>query len=268
MSESSGMQSTRFGLGYHKPIDRPWQPVIYTVVQIEGTDYAVMEGCILLGTVEEQEGIARRFGENNHDPKIFSDAGFVLLGAAIKGAAYRWPNGKVPYTIASHLANQDRVNKAIAHWNGLGTKVQLVPRTNEPDYVDFIPGPGCSSFVGRRGGRQVITVGDGCTEGNMKHEIGHCIGLYHEQSRGDREQYVEIKWANVDPTMKHNFNQEDSLNLGPYDFGSIMHYPAAAFSVNGQPTIVPKIPLPPGVVMGQRNGLSATDVAAVKTLYA
>jgi hypothetical protein len=173
----------------------------------------------------------------------------------------------VPYLIASALPRQERVTNAVQHWNGLGSKVQLVPRTNEADYVEFIHGLGCSSHVGRRGGRQVITVGDGCTDGNIKHEIGHCIGLYHEQSRSDREQFVEIKWANVDPAMKHNFNQEDSLNLGSYDFGSIMHYPAKAFSVNGQPTIVPKAALPPGVVMGQRDGLSPTDVAAVKTLY-
>lgn len=267
MSESSGMLSTRFGLGYHKPIERPWQPVIYSVVKIEGEDYAVMEGCILLGTVKEQEEIARRIEQNNHHPAIFDDPDFVLQGGAIKGAQYRWPNGVVPYLIAPGLPNPQRIQNAIAHWNGLGTKVKLVARTTEANYVEFVNGDGCSSYVGMRGGRQIITVGPGCSEGNVKHEIGHCVGFYHEQSRSDRDAHVEIKWANVSPAMRHNFNQENSLNLGAYDFGSIMHYSAQAFSVNGQATIVPKVPLPPGVVMGQRNGLSPTDVASVKQLY-
>jgi len=43
-----------------------------------------------------------------------------------------------------------------------------------------------------------------------------------------------------------------------------MHYPATAFSKNGQPTIVPK---QNGVMIGQRDGLSAGDIAAVKLMY-
>jgi hypothetical protein len=41
-------------------------------------------------------------------------------------------------------------------------------------------------------------------------------------------------------------------------------YPATAFSRNGQATIVPK---QAGVSIGQRLGLSAGDMAAVKQMY-
>jgi hypothetical protein len=68
--------------------------------------------------------------------------------------------------------------------------------------------------------------------------------------------------------MEHNFNQHitDGDDVGAYDFGSIMHYPRDAFSVDGSDTITPIPALPPGVVMGQRNGLSAGDIAAARVL--
>ena len=38
---------------------------------------------------------------------------------------------------------------------------------------------------------------------------------------------------------KYNFEKKDSNNLvGPYDYYSVMHYPATMFSTNGNPTIV------------------------------
>ena len=49
----------------------------------------------------------------------------------------------------------------------------------------------------------------------------------------------------------------------PYDYGSVMHYGANAFSRNGQPTITPHR----SVKIGQREGLSAFDWAHVKRAY-
>ena len=33
------------------------------------------------------------------------------------------------------------------------------------------------------------------------------MGLWHEQSRKDRDQFITINWASIDPATKHNFDQ-------------------------------------------------------------
>jgi hypothetical protein len=119
-----------------------------------------------------------------------------------------------------------------------------------------------------RGGEQFINLGTGCTLGNTIHEICHAAGLWHEQSREDRNNFVTINFPNIIPTAIHNFNQQitDGDDVGPYDYNSIMHYPRDAFAVN--PAIDTITPKPnANTPIGQRTGLSAGDIAAINFLY-
>ena len=48
------------------------------------------------------------------------------------------------------------------------------------------------------GGRQVISIGDGCEyKGIVQHEILHALGRIHEQNRSDRNYYVKIYERNI-----------------------------------------------------------------------
>ena len=56
----------------------------------------------------------------------------------------------------------------------------------------------CNSDVGRIGGKQIVSLGDGCMfKSVIIHEIGHVIGFWHEQNRPDRDDYVAIKTENI-----------------------------------------------------------------------
>lgn len=215
--------------------------------------YAITDGDIVLGDLAS---LRRAAGEE---------------GAGVKAVGARWAAGKIPYTIDANLPNKQRVTEAIADWESK-TGIRFLARTSESDYVTFKNGAGCSSRLGKAGGQQFVTLGPSCTTGNAIHEIGHLVGLWHEQSRADRDENVIIHYEHVEEGFEHNFEtyvqqKADGVDLSLYNYRSIMHYPADAFSKDGQATIEVKDPAHVFVTVGQRDGLSPGDVLAVGTLY-
>ena len=180
----------------------------------------------------------------------------------------RWTGGVVYYTIDSNLPSQQRVTDAIAHWQ-TNTAIRFTPRTTQSNYVTFRVGSGCSSNIGQVGGRQYINLASGCSTGNTIHEIGHALGLFHEQTRNDRDTFVTINFQNIQAGYENNFAKYSAQGIsgtdyGNLDFGSIMMYGSNSFSSNGQPTIVKK----DGSTFNiQRSGLSSGDKAGIDAMY-
>ncbi|RVE54012.1 hypothetical protein evm_001415 [Chilo suppressalis] len=117
-------------------------------------------------------------------------------------------------------------------------------------------------------GVQKIVFGYDCLSlGQIVHEIMHVLGFSHEHTRPDRDKYITILWNNVKPGYKKYFEKRtnDQLMNIPYDYLSVLHYPPRAFSKNGQITIMGQVIQ--DVRLGQREGLSETDVEKVTYIY-
>jgi hypothetical protein len=196
------------------------------------------------------------------------------MSIVISSSNFHWPNGIMPFEIDATdfplgSAERTTIQNAINHWNQ-NTIIRLQPRRGERDFVRFVAvTQGCSSPIGRQGGMQTI----GCNlmnfgEGNIIHEIGHAVGLFHEHVRQDRDDHVAVHFDNIEPGQEHNFQQQNdrARDVGPYDYSSIMHYGPRGFALDStQNTIT--APSPFDTVIGQRNGLSSGDIAGVEETY-
>lgn len=229
-----------------------YQELSYEVVD----GVAVHEGDIVLGRVVDFDAVA--LGQRAPDR------------SAVKPDRL-WTDAVVPYVFDDGLPQsiRDEVGKAIEHWHQ-HTRLRFVPRSGESDYVRIQPGDGCSSNVGRLGGEQGVWLSSGCGVGSIIHELGHTAGLWHEQSRADRDANVTIDWANIAPGFEHNFltyleQGTEGADIGSYDVGSIMHYPSWAFAIDAdRPTITTP---DGGWIEGQRERLSDGDLGGVAHLY-
>lgn len=196
-------------------------------------------------------------------------AGAVVIDK-VEGS--RWPNNRVPFKISSALHEESRLDiyramLEISNHTHVKFK-ELSEEDIETDFVEFTPSDTtvCASHVGRLGGRQNIVLAPRCKKGSIMHEILHALGFWHEQSRADRDNHIRIVWENIKEEKQYNFSKHviDGLDINEYDYDSIMHYNAKAFSKNGEDTI---IPLVSGKQIGQRVQLSQNDIKTLNILY-
>ncbi|CAH1797561.1 unnamed protein product [Owenia fusiformis] len=197
--------------------------------------------------------------DNENDSHVYN---------AVKSASKLWPGGVVPFTIDSSISYRQKQTLESALWDFTQlTCIKWVQRTSQTDYVHIQPGTSCSSPIGRTGGRQTMSINTSkWWKGVIVHEMMHAIGFWHEQSRNDRDSYVNILYQNIQPGKESNFQKmtNQASDILSYDYGSIMQSSGTEFSRNGQPTIVAK---QSGVTLGQIRGFSMLDRKKINALY-
>ena len=182
---------------------------------------------------------------------------------------YRWPHGVIPYIIDSDVPRPERLLQAMEQWTEL-TPIRLAPRSDQRNYVRFVRENNnglCFSSIGMIGDEQKIRVDDKCETGTLVHEIGHAVGLWHEQSRHDRDRFVRVHYQNISRASLRDFDRHmnDEPDFSPYDYASIMHYGEYADSAEQRGPSIETIP--PGIPIGQRRTLSLGDIDAVCHMY-
>ncbi|XP_053673697.1 astacin-like [Anopheles nili] len=195
----------------------------------------------------------------------------------------KWYKGVVPYVIKASFNSAERqVLQAAFTQFATKTCVRFVPRTTELHYITITNRPeGCYSYVGRspdvtQNMLNLQTPACMTNVGTPVHELMHSLGFLHEQSRFDRDDYIEVKTTNLRPEYQDpqfietnfgKYNESDEYTYGaPYNYASVMHYSRYAGAASLSQPVLSNLKLFAGD-FGNDKGLSAMDVKQIMARY-
>jgi hypothetical protein len=171
-----------------------------------------------------------------------------------------WTGGVVPYQIDSSFSatEEDNIEDAMRDWMAAAPGLTFRERNaSDTSWLDVILSDRCSSGYGMITGARTVRLTSECTSTfSVHHELGHALGLQHEHTRADRDDYVTVTSNNA------NYKIDDGADMFDYDFDSIMHY-----GLGGSIAVKAGVTVPDGVTVGQSDHLSTTDIAAMAAMY-
>jgi hypothetical protein len=210
---------------------------------------------------------------------ITGGCGMVLLACLagpVPGSGLPWANGRFVYEFSPEVQRDPRKTESFEQACGRlleNTALKCVKRSqavamNDRDYVYVVDGDRDASYIGRRGGKQLLSILIWNNPNIISHEIKHALGWGHEQQHPDRDQYVDILFDNIPQEKQENFTIYDRGNEGEYDFDSVMHYYPTDFARPTRKSIRAKPEYRSfQSVMGQRDHLSTIDLLEIQEFY-
>lgn len=181
-----------------------------------------------------------------------------------------WDSLQIPYFIQPDVAHPERIREAIELLQQQ-TPIQFVTYDRQADAIVFEKGKEhCLSLLGKMGGLQPIRLSEGCSTQAVLHEILHALGMIHEHSRPDRDQYVDVVWSHIQEKFHSQFrimpdSFSESTRNTPFDFKSVMLYSPTAFAETpGEETLKTRGGEP---IAPTAHGMSAGDVLKLKRLF-
>lgn len=224
-------------------------------VMSDGSDY-LLEGDIVL--TKEQVNLLTQ---------LQTRSGFIKL------PDYRWPNDRIYYTTASDFAKTTDLDQAIKHIEGY-TNLRFFKRTTESNFIEFVnDSKSTNSQLGMVGGKQLIKVAPWAQWYSIVHEIGHAIGLIHEHTRYDRDDYITVHWDNIPSEKAHNYDKYNPVFWGisnvttPFDYESIMIYASKTLKPDCNDESKPVITKKDGSLINPTYRLSQEDIISINKLY-
>ncbi|NUQ68310.1 MAG: hypothetical protein HUU18_08540 [Phycisphaerales bacterium] len=155
--------------------------------------------------------------------------------------APRWP-GVIPYEYDGNVTQASRTlfDAAMAEVESY-CNVDFVPREwFHTSWLHIQTSNASNAPIGLGPGERIVNISNFNIHYTSVHELFHVLGVYHEQSRTDRNTFVTINTASIcqDCCMGGPCNSQfeieaSSGSIGLYNFDSFMHYPATAFSTGG-----------------------------------
>ena len=230
----------------------------------------VVEGDLLLAKVDAFEKQLQA-----KDDKLGSGEPSLSPQGAFLANVTKWPGGIVyvdsapltPLFTASQNQNiQDAMN--IIN-NRTDVKFRLASSGNRIRFTNN--NNGCYSNFGMIGGVQNVNLADNCFSsanvGTIIHELGHAIGMIHEQNRPERDIYITLT-DNLTPYGRTQFVKSGATVWSTYDYPSVMHYPKYTDDLKFvkdrfKPMFTTKGYT--GVVRGP--GLSNKDISTINSAY-
>lgn len=199
-------------------------------------------------------------------PRNDSDDRTVVIAPSLL-----WPRGIVPFVVESSLGQHTALLREAMNEIEAKSCLRFVMRTTQRNYITIFRGSGCYSAIGHQTGAQPVSLGHGCIyKGTMVHELLHAVGFYHEHSRSDRDNYIQVFTANAKPESVKQFDKLEPWQnrlISPFDVNSVMLYGSHAFA--SAPGLVTMLRNDGGKLteVYDKPGLSDSDVHRINVLY-